>query len=235
MGRRRSRAQRTRRPQTASTDLLARAPAHGPASIGKAIVRAGWADAVAGDFAHALARLDTLADGGDPTVLADARRSPPTRTSRSATSRRRSTPPTASSRRGRPSDDLVRYSGALIWAARFALLRGETTAAYELAREGERIARPFALRAQAAALHATLAEAALHVGDTALARREARAALRSADAAWYARDAQRARALGLAHPRTRGRARRRFARSAGGQRRRRPARARGRGDVRRAG
>ena len=56
-------------------------------------------------------------------------------------------------------DDLVRYAGALGWAARFALARGETTAAYELAREAERTARPFALRPQAAALHATLAEA----------------------------------------------------------------------------
>jgi len=44
-------------------------------------------------------------------------------------------------------------------------------------------------------LHGTLAEAALHVGDIVLARHEARAALRSADAAWYARDAARTRLL----------------------------------------
>jgi LuxR family maltose regulon positive regulatory protein len=177
-------------------DVLARAPAHGPAAIGKAIVRAGWADAIAGDFAHALARLDTLADDGDPTVLADA--APLAAYAHVALGDFEAAEHAANGliEAWASSDDLVRYAGALVWAARFALLRGETTAAYELAREGERIARPFALRAQAAALHATLGEAALHAGDTALARREARAALRSANAAWYARDAQRARMLG---------------------------------------
>jgi LuxR family maltose regulon positive regulatory protein len=176
-------------------DLLARAPAHGPAAIGNAIVRAGWADAVAGDFARALARLDGLADGGDPVVRADA--APLEAYAHAALGDFEAAERAANAliETWAASDDLVRYAGALVWAARFALLRGETTAAYELAREGERIARPFALRAQAAALHAALAEAALHVGDTALARREARAALRSADAAWYARDAERTRAL----------------------------------------
>jgi LuxR family transcriptional regulator, maltose regulon positive regulatory protein len=177
-------------------DLLLRAPRHGPAAVGKAIVRAGWADAVAGDFSHALARLDALADGGDPTVLADA--APLAAYAHIALGDFEAAEQAANGliETWASGDDLVRYASALIWAARFALLRGETTAAYELAREGERIARPFALRAQAAAMHATLAEAALHVGDTPLARREARAALRTADAAWYAHDAHRARLLG---------------------------------------
>ncbi|HTD35190.1 MAG TPA: helix-turn-helix transcriptional regulator, partial [Candidatus Elarobacter sp.] len=172
----------------------ARAPAHGAAAIGMAIVRAGWADAVAGRFAQALARLDALA-GEDAAVFADV--APLEAYAHVALGDFEAGERAANAliEAWASSDDLVRYSGALVWAARFALLRGDTTAAYELAREGERIARPFALRAQAAALHATLAEAALHAGDTALARREARAALRSADAAWYARDAQRTRAL----------------------------------------
>jgi LuxR family maltose regulon positive regulatory protein len=176
-------------------DLLARAPAHGPVAIGKAIVRAGWADAIAGDFARALARLDALADGGDRTVLADV--APLAAYAHVALGDFEAADRVANAliETWASGDDLVRYTGALVWGARFALLRGETTAAYELAREGERIARPFALRAQAAAQHAALAEAALHVGDTALARREARAALRSADSAWYARDAERTRAL----------------------------------------
>ena len=176
-------------------DLLARAPAHGPTALGKAIVRAGWADALGGRFAHALARLDALADGGDPAVLADV--APLAAYAHVALGDFEAAEHHANLliEMWSGSDDLVRYFGALVWAARFALLRGETTAAYELAREAERIARPFALRAQAASLHAALAEAALHAGDTALARREARAALRSADAAWYARDAQRTRTL----------------------------------------
>ncbi|HEV3086494.1 MAG TPA: LuxR C-terminal-related transcriptional regulator [Candidatus Elarobacter sp.] len=176
-------------------ELLVRAPLRGAAERGKALVRAGWADALAGRFEDALARLDGLADGGDPTVLADA--APLAAYAHVALGDFEAAEHAAHGliETWATSDDLVRYSGALVWAARFALLRGETTAAYELAREGERIARPFALRAQAAALHATLGEAALHAGDTALARREARAALRSADAAWYARDAERARAL----------------------------------------
>ena len=176
-------------------DLLARAPAHGPAALGKAIVRAGWADALGGRFAHALARLDALVDGGNPTVLADV--APLAAYAHLALGDFEEAEHHATTliEIWSGSDDLVRYFGALVWAARFALLRGETTAAYELAREAERIARPFALRAQAASLHAALAEASLHVGDTALARREARAALRSADAAWYARDAQRIRTL----------------------------------------
>jgi ATP/maltotriose-dependent transcriptional regulator MalT len=177
-------------------DLLARAPAQGPVALGKAMVRAGWADAIAGNFTHALARLDALPDAGDPAVAADV--APLAAYAHVALGDFEDAERIANGliEAWASSDDLVRYAGALVWAARFALLRGETTAAYELAREGERIARPFGLRAQAAALHATLAEAALHAGDTALARREARAALRSADAAWYARDAQRARTLG---------------------------------------
>jgi ATP/maltotriose-dependent transcriptional regulator MalT len=177
-------------------DVLARAPAQGPVALGEAIVRAGWADAIAGNFAHALARLDALPDGGDPAVAADV--APLAAYAHVALGDFEGAERIANGliEAWASSDDLVRYAGALVWAARFALLRGETTAAYELVREGERIARPFALRAQAAALHATLAEAALHAGDTASARREARAALRSADAAWYARDAQRARTLG---------------------------------------
>jgi LuxR family transcriptional regulator, maltose regulon positive regulatory protein len=176
-------------------DLLARAPAHGPAAIGKSIVRAGWADAIGGDFARALARLDALADAGDRTVLADV--APLAAYAHVALGDFESADRVANAliEMWASGDDLVRYAGALIWAARFALLRGETTAAYELAREGERIARPFALRAQAAAQHAALAEAALHVSDTALARSEARAALRSAGSAWYARDAERTRVL----------------------------------------
>jgi LuxR family transcriptional regulator, maltose regulon positive regulatory protein len=175
--------------------LLARAPAHGPAAAGAAAVRAGWADAIAGDFARALARLDVLADGGNPAVRADV--APLEAYAHIALGDFEAAERVTNAliETWGASDDLVRYSGALVWAARFALLRGETTAAYELAREGERIARPFALRAQATALHATLAEAALHAGDTAVARREARAALRTADAAWYARDAQRTRVL----------------------------------------
>jgi ATP/maltotriose-dependent transcriptional regulator MalT len=101
------------------------------------------------------------------------------------------------------SDDLMRYSGALVWGARFALLRGDTTAAYELAREAERIARPFGLRPQAAALHGTLAEAALHVGDTVLARHEARAALMpidAADAVWLSSAAELLDAFGGGAP-----------------------------------
>ena len=176
-------------------ELLARAPRHGAAAQGKALVRVGWADALAGRFEHALARLDGLADGGDPTVLADV--APLAAYAHVALGDFEAAEQIANGliETWAASDDLVRYAGALVWAARFALLRGETTAAYELAREGERIARPFALRAQAAALHATLAEAALHAGETAPARREARAALRSADAAWYARDAERTRTL----------------------------------------
>jgi ATP/maltotriose-dependent transcriptional regulator MalT len=178
-------------------DLLARAPAHGAAALGKAIVRAGWADALGGRFAHALARLDAFADGGDPAIFADA--APLAAYAHVALGDFEAAEHHTSAliEIWSSGDDLVRYFGALVWAARFALLRGETTAAYELAREGERIARPFALRPQAASRHAALAEASLHVGDTALARREARAALRSADAAWYARDAERTRALAM--------------------------------------
>ncbi|HEY4440573.1 MAG TPA: LuxR C-terminal-related transcriptional regulator, partial [Candidatus Elarobacter sp.] len=176
-------------------DLLARAAAFGRPAQVKALVRAGWADALAGRFADALARLDA-AGGADPALLADV--APLAAYAFCALGDFESGERAASALvdAWSGSDDVVRYVGALGWAARFALLRGETTAAYELAREAERIARPFALRAQSAAMQATLAEAALHVGDTALARTAARAAVRGADAAWYSRDAERARTLG---------------------------------------
>jgi ATP/maltotriose-dependent transcriptional regulator MalT len=175
-------------------DLLARARAHGTAALAAATVRAGWADAVAGDFARALARLDAVASN-DGDVAAEA--GPLEAYAHLALGDFEASDRVANAlvETLANGDDVVRYAGALGWAARFALLRGETHAAYELAREAERIARPFALRPQAAALHATLAEAALHAGDTAAARLEADAAQRTAGAAWYARDAQRARTL----------------------------------------
>lgn len=175
-------------------DLLARAAVRGPAAVAGALVRAGWADAVAGRFAQALARLDAVG-GGDPAVLADA--APLAAYAHHALGDFEAGERAANGliEAWAAGDDLLRYASAMIWGARFALLRGDTTTAYELAREGARIARPFALRAHAAALHVTLAEAALHVGDVTLARREARAATRSADVAWYARDAERTRTL----------------------------------------
>ena len=177
-------------------DLLARAATEGDDGAAKAAVRAGWADAVAGRFTHALARLDLLASA-DPVALADA--APLAAYAHIALGDFEAGDRAANRliEAWASTDDLARYAGALVWAARFALLRGETVAAYELAREGERIGRPFTLRAHAAALHVTLAEASLHVADTALARREARAALRSAETAWYGRDAARTRAIAV--------------------------------------
>ncbi|HZX68116.1 MAG TPA: hypothetical protein VFE70_04480, partial [Candidatus Elarobacter sp.] len=175
-------------------DLLARAASVGPAAVAKAQVRAGWADAIAGRFSHALERIEAF-DSADPGLLADV--APLEAYARIALGDFEAGEriATALIEAWSNGDDLLRYAGALVWAARFALLRGDTSAAYELGREAERIWRPFGIRPQAAALHGTLAEAALHAGDTALARHEARAALRSADTAWYARDAARTRAL----------------------------------------
>ena len=175
-------------------DVLERAAAEGDDAVGRAAVRAGWADAVAGRFTDALARLDALA-GADPVDLADVE--PLAAYAHIALGDFEAGDRAANRliEAWASTDDLARYAGALVWGARFALLRGETVAAYELAREGERIGRPFTLRAHAAALHVTLAEASLHVADTTLARRAARAALRSAQTAWYARDAARTRAF----------------------------------------
>ena len=175
-------------------DLLQRADARGTAARAHALVRAGWAEAIGGRFAAALARLDAvIAD--DPAVRAAV--APLAAYAHLALGAFEASDRAADAAIDAfaAGDNLPRYASALTWAARFALLRGETTAAYELAREAERIARPFARRADAPALHGTLAEAALHHGDTAVARRAARTALRTADAAWYARDAQRVRAL----------------------------------------
>jgi LuxR family maltose regulon positive regulatory protein len=169
-------------------DLLVRAASIGAQAVAKAHVRAGWADAIAGRFTRALERIEAF-DSADPALLADYAR---IALGDFEAGERIATALIEAWSNG---DDLLRYAGALVWAARFALLRGDTSAAYELGREAERISRPFAIRPQAAALHGTLAEAALFAGDTALARHEARAALRSADTAWYARDAARTRSL----------------------------------------
>lgn len=176
-------------------ELLARAGADGPAALVAASIRAGWADALSGRFTQALARLDGLADSTDRIVAVDV--APLVAYAHIALGDFEPAERVANALIDAWSggDDLARYAGALVWSARFALLRGETTAAYELAREAERIARPFVLRAETAALHGTLAEAALHVGDYELARREARATLRGAESAWYARDAERMRTL----------------------------------------
>ncbi len=176
-------------------DLLKRGREQGAGAEAAAATRAGWADAVAGRFSQSLARLDAVADNGDLRVrenLAPLEAYAHLALGHFETSERIAAD---FADRCSTSDELARYAGALVWAARFALVRGDTTAAFEYAREGERIARPFALPANEAAMHVTLAEAALHVGDTELARRAARDAQRSAGTAWYVRDAERTRAL----------------------------------------
>jgi ATP/maltotriose-dependent transcriptional regulator MalT len=175
-------------------DLMTRASRRGPQAIAGAAIRGAWALAIEGRFAAALARVDDLPHD-DPALQSEI--APLLAYCYIALGEFEAAErvTAASLDALAAGDDLARYAGALGWAARFALLRGETTAAYDFARESERIARPFALRANAAAIAATTAEAALHTAALDDAERAAAAAARGADAAWYARDAQRARTI----------------------------------------
>ena len=177
-------------------DVISRAGAHGTAARAAAATRAGWADAVAGNFEKSLARLDHVADDGGVEVRANV--APLTAYAYLALGDFEASDRVATAFVERcAGDEVARYAAALTWSARFALLRGDTPAAYDDAREAERIVRPFALRSNEAALYVTLAEAALHVGDTALARRASHRAQRFAASAWYARDAERTRMSAL--------------------------------------
>jgi LuxR family maltose regulon positive regulatory protein len=171
-------------------ELLARAAADGPSARAAAAARAGWADAVAGRFEAALRRLDDVSSGVDDLAPLEAY-------AQTALGRFEASERIVSAfvERGMQGHELGRVPGILVWAARFALLRGDTVAAYEFATEAERVARPFLVPANEAALSMALAEAALHVGDVERARHAADAVARSANHAWYARDAARAGAL----------------------------------------
>jgi len=176
-------------------ELLARAPVEGLPAQTAAAARAGWADAVGGRFRAALRRLDHVADDGDERTRAQL--APLEAYAHLALGEFDAADHvvTAFVERSAQGPELGRFAAALVWAARFALLRGETAAAYEFAREAERVGRPLLVPANEAALWVTLAEASLHVGDVERARRAADAAARSAESAWYARDAARAGAL----------------------------------------
>ncbi|HEY0798178.1 MAG TPA: LuxR C-terminal-related transcriptional regulator [Candidatus Baltobacteraceae bacterium] len=183
------------RPVTAEAieDLLARSRSRGEFDRAVAAIRAGWFDVLAGSFERAIARVGTVADDGSPEAsfyLVPLRAYSHTVLGEFETAQRLVS---GMLDRLAGSDAIVLYAISLIWAARLAILRAETAEAFEYACEARRVAQPFALRAEAAALAVVLAESASHTGDAALTLEAAREARRFADAAWYVHDGERAR------------------------------------------
>jgi len=181
--------------RAAIDDLLARARELGPAERMGAAIRAGWHAVLEGRFADGLRLADEAPDDGTPVhryYIAPLRAYAQTALGHLENAEQEMNALTEALDQ---SDSLVLRAAGLVWAARFALLRSDTIAAWDYAREGERAANPFDRRAEAAALYIALAEAATHAGDAAAAVSAANSARTYADAAWYIHDRSRIRAL----------------------------------------
>jgi DNA-binding CsgD family transcriptional regulator len=173
-------------------DLLRRARTRSPMDGALAAIRAGWYEVVAGRFDAALAAIASVPDDG--SSLAAFNLAPLRAYVHSALGEFEAVTSIVNALLERLSngETIVLYASGLIWASRFALLRGDTNEAYDYAIEARRVGEPFGLRHEHAALSVALAEAAVHAGDPVLAAEAARAARRSARDAWYVRDAERA-------------------------------------------
>lgn len=173
-------------------DILDRGARLGPAHRASAAVRAGWNEVIEGRFASALAYAD---DAPITRSLIEASLVAPLRIyAKTALG--------LFSQAEAETDDVLRRLESsspkltgrmLIWAARFAALRGETTAAFEYAVAARRLCEGYEMRTETPALLLILAEAAIHVGRPEAALEAVRLAEAGADAAWYARDAERMR------------------------------------------
>jgi LuxR family maltose regulon positive regulatory protein len=181
-------------PREAIDDLIERSASLGPAERMAAAVRAGWFEVLAGRFEHGLALATEAPDAGDSvqrSFIIPLRAYAHIALGAFEEADREITALLGSLERESPK----LLAGALGWAARFALLRGEMTAAWEFAQESARLSAPYEMRAEAAAIAVALGEAAIHAGIPDRALDAAAAAERAAGDAWYARDAVRVRAI----------------------------------------
>jgi LuxR family maltose regulon positive regulatory protein len=90
-------------------------------------------------------------------------------------------------------DRIVSQTLTLVWQSRLALVAGRTTLAGDAARAALRLVESLNIRAEEAALFASIAEVACHEGDVDAAVRYAERARRAAGHAWYAADVERTR------------------------------------------
>jgi len=171
-------------------DILDRGARLGPAHHASAAVRAGWNEVLEGRFAAALAYAD---DAPITRSVIEASLMAPLRIyAKTALG-------LFSEAEAETEDVLKRLESSspkltgrmLIWAARFAALRGETTAAFEYAVAARRLCEGYEMRTETPALMAILAEAAIHIGRPDVALDAVLPAEAGASVAWYARDAER--------------------------------------------
>ncbi len=171
-------------------DILDRGARLGPAHHASAAVRAGWNDVVEGRFASALAYAE---DAPITRSVIEASLMAPLRiyakTALGLFAEAEAETEDVLRRLESSSPKLT--ARMLIWAARFAALRGDTTAAFEYATAARRTAEGYEMRTETPALMLILADAAIHVGRPETALEAARLAEIGAAAAWYARDAER--------------------------------------------
>ena len=182
-------------PATAIDELRRSAETLGLEARAIAEIRAGWHAAIDGRFADALASANDSAVARLPQQ-------------RHATAPLRAYALTVLGRFAEAEAELVGLieglqdadrlglrAKTLIWSARLALLRGETSSAYADALEGRRTGSALVSPAEAAAMHIALAEAATHIGDVAIAEEAVKAGRATASAAWYELDRARFPAL----------------------------------------
>ncbi len=175
-------------------DLARRAEPLGPPAIATTLVMRGWSRAIAHDFSGALAAVAPL-DGGDATVRFNV--NVLRAYAQTSLGQVDSGEETLDALIGllENDDKVVLQTLTLVWFARLALVRGQTTAASDAAAQAERLASALDLRAEEAALYVALAEIATHSGDVDAAMRYAERARARADQAWYAGDVSRVRAF----------------------------------------
>jgi LuxR family transcriptional regulator, maltose regulon positive regulatory protein len=175
-------------------DLARRAEPLGLPAVATTLVMRGWSRAIAQDFSGALAAVAPL-DGGDATVRFNV--SVLRAYAQTSLGQVDAAEETLDALIGllENDDKVVLQTLTLVWFARLALVRGQTTAASDAAAQAERLASALDLRAEEAALYVALAEIATHNGDGNAAMRYAERARARAGQAWYAGDVSRIRAF----------------------------------------
>ena len=176
-------------------EVMQRGAGRRPMEAAGGAIRAGWYGALEGNFERALALAESVPDDG--SAAAAFHLGPLRAYAHTVLDEFESASRAVALMLDRLSDGaaLPLYASGLIWASRLAMLRGETSEALEYALEARRVAEPFELRNESAALYLALSDAAVHAGDAALAGEAARLARRFAPDAWYARDTKRAQAF----------------------------------------
>ena len=178
-------------------DLETAGRARGEAGMTDAHTLLGWSLVLAGDFAGARDRARrAFAHAGDERVARARVASLEAYAATCAGAFDEADAALAATLRSlEGGDHVVLLANTLVWYARLALVWGDTTAAFDYALQGERLARDLDLPAERAGVELALAEIYARRGERAACARACDAARIAGDRAWYSADRERTPAL----------------------------------------